>query len=75
MRKRIREHEGYGVETSSSKGTDGVVVDDIGSSDKYGRTDAVNRVFRKVLSVTWDPERDDFVFCFESVIKLVNTLS
>ena len=74
LREKIREHEGYCVETSFIAGTDKGVVDDIRSSDKFGWVEAINSVFRKVLDVTWDPERDDFVFCFESVIKVANSL-
>ena len=55
-------------------GTDSIVVDDIGSSEKLDGIEGVNSVSRKVLSVTWDPERDDFVFCFESVMKLASNI-
>ena len=74
LREEIREHEGYGGETSCSEATYTGVVDDIGSSDKRGSVEAVNSVFRKALGVTWDSARDDFVFCFESFIKLASTL-
>ena len=46
----------------------------IGSSDKPGGVEAVNSIFREVLSVTWYAERDYFVFCFESVIKVAYIL-
>ena len=34
----------------------------IGSSDKAGRVEAVNSIFREVLSVTWYAEWDYFGF-------------
>lgn len=52
------------VDTSCSGGTDSGVVDNIGSSDNIGLVEALNSIFRKVLGVTWDPKRNDFVFLF-----------
>ena len=69
LREKIRNSEG--VETICSSGD---LADCIGSSKKLGRVEVGNGVFRKVLGVSWDPEGDDFVFNFDSVIKLANTL-
>ena len=72
LRDKIRNCEKvHDVEASCSGGD---LVDGIGSSEKLGGVEAVNSIFRKVLGVSWDAERDDFVFSFDSVIKLANTL-
>ena len=52
------------VDTSCRGEIDSGVVDNFGSSDNIGWVEAVNSIFRKVLGVTWDPKRDDFVFLF-----------
>ena len=64
LREQSRKHKEYVVDTSCRGGRDSGVVDNIGSSDKIGGVEAVNSIFRKVLHVTWDPKRDDFVFLF-----------